>query len=134
MVSLLLSATLIGSAVALNNGVGRLPALGYDTFNAFSCNYNASSVLSQARAMNQSGLVAAGYNILILDDCYALKQRNATGHMVADPSKFPNGMQAFSKQVNQLGIKLAAYGDNGYETCAGYPGSYGYEEIDLQVN
>lgn len=133
MSSFLLSAALVGSALALNNGVGRLPALGYDTFNAFGCDYDATSVLGQARAMNQSGLVAAGYNILILDDCYALKQRNATGHMVADPAKFPNGMAAFSKQVNQLGIHLAAYGDNGYETCAGYPGSYGYEELDLQV-
>lgn len=51
--------------------------------------------------------------------------------MVADPAKFPDGILAFSRQVISFGIQLAAYGDNGYETCAGYPGSYGHEEMDL---
>jgi len=126
-------ACLTGATTALNNGVGRLPAMGYDTFNAFGCDYNASSVLAQAQAMHSRGLVDAGYSILILDDCYALKNRSADGSMVADPSKFPDGIPAFSKQVNKLNISLAAYGDNGYETCAGYPGSYGRELQDLQV-
>ena len=108
--------------------------MGYDTFNAFSCNYNASSVLAQAQAMRKLGLVDAGYKILILDDCYALKQRNASGYMVADPSKFPDGMQNFSSSINKLGMDLAAYGDSGYQTCAGYPGSYGHEEVDLQAS
>lgn len=125
--------TVAALTTALDNGVGRLPALGYDTFNAFGCAYNASSVLAQAKVMQQSGLVAAGYKILILDDCYALKERNSTGHMVADPAKFPNGMPHFSQEVNKLGISLAAYGDNGYETCAGYPGSYGRELLDLET-
>lgn len=119
----------VGNASTIK--VGRLPAMGYDTWNAYACDYNASVVLTQAKAMNESGLVAAGYNILILDDCYALKQRNATGYMVPDPAMFPEGMPAFSKQVNALGIHLAAYGDSGYETCAGHPGSYGREEMDL---
>ena len=83
--------------------------------------------------MQKHGLVDAGYKILILDDCYALKQRNASGYMVADPDKFPNGLPAFSTQINKLGMSLAAYGDNGYETCAGYPGSYGRELQDLQT-
>lgn len=130
---LLTAAGLFSAAVALNNGVGRLPALGFDTFNAFGCDYNASSVLAQAKAMQAHGLVNAGYNIIILDDCYALKERNATGHMVPDPKKFPDGIKAFSDEVNAMGIQLAAYGDSGYQTCAGYPGSYGREMQDLEV-
>ncbi|KAH0379172.1 hypothetical protein KCU84_g996, partial [Aureobasidium melanogenum] len=118
---------------SLQNGVGRLPAMGYDTFNAFGCDYNATSVLTQAKAMEEYGLVDAGYKLLILDDCYALKQRNGSGYMVADPSKFPDGMQNFSSSINELGIELAAYGDSGYQTCAGYPGSYSHEEKDLQT-
>ncbi|KAK3647404.1 hypothetical protein LTR22_013835 [Elasticomyces elasticus] len=126
-------AYMVISVAAFNNGVGKLPALGYDTFNAFGCDYNASSVAAQAKVMQKHGLVDLGYNILILDDCYALKERNETGHMVADPTKFPNGLPAFSAQINKLGIKLAAYGDNGYQTCAGHPGSYGRELQDLQT-
>lgn len=131
--ALLTVAALASSAAALNNGVGKLPALGYDTFNAFGCDYNASSVAAQAEVMQKNGLIDAGYKVLILDDCYALKQRNASGHMVADPAKVPQGMPAFSKQINKLGMSLAAYGDNGYETCAGYPGSYGHELQDLET-
>ena len=126
-------AAMASSTAALNNGVGKLPALGYDTFNAFGCDYNASSVPVQAEFMQKHGLIDAGYHILILDDCYALKQRNATGYMVADPAKFPDGLPTFSTRINELGMSLAAYGDNGYETCAGYPGSYGREVQDLQT-
>ena len=131
--SLATAAALISSVGAFDDGVGKLPALGYDTFNAFGCDYNASSVAAQAEVMHKHGLIAAGYKILILDDCYALKQRNASGYMIADPDKFPNGLPAFSAQINKLGMSLAAYGDNGYETCAGYPGSYGRELQDLQT-
>lgn len=131
--AVLVAAVAARSASAYNDGVGKLPALGYDTFNAFGCDYNASSVAAQAEIMQRSGLVDAGYQILILDDCYALKERNSTGHMVADPAKFPDGLPAFSSQINKLGMRLAAYGDNGYETCAGYPGSYGRELQDLQT-
>lgn len=131
--TLLLASSLTSTALALNNGVGKLPKMGYDTFNAFGCAYNSTLVLEQAQAMEKLGLVKAGYDMIILDDCYALKERNKQGEMVADPAKFPNGMPYFSGQVSEFGIQLAAYGDNGYETCAGYPGSYGHEEQDLKV-
>lgn len=48
-----------------------------------------------------------------------------------DPSKFPNGMKNFTAALKSMGISANAYGDNGYETCAGYPGSYGHEVQDL---
>jgi len=32
-----------------------------------------------------------------------------------------------------MDISLNAYSDAGYQTCAGYPGSYGHEEQDLQT-
>ncbi|RMY91896.1 hypothetical protein D0861_02785 [Hortaea werneckii] len=83
--------------------------------------------------MQEIGLVEAGYNILILDDCYALKERNATGHMVADLGKFLHGIEALSSHVNHHGVQLAAHGDNVYQTCAVYPGSYGRELQDLQT-
>lgn len=72
-----------GVAAALNNGVGKLPKMGYDTFNAFGCDYNSTSVLAQVEAMKKLGLVDAGYNSLILDDCYTLKNRSSSGELVA---------------------------------------------------
>jgi alpha-galactosidase len=79
----LVFATLASSAAALNNGIGKLPKMGYDTFNAFACTYDAATALAQAQAMMKHGLVAAGYNSFILDDCYTLKSRSSEGMLVA---------------------------------------------------
>ena len=118
--SLFLLGAILGTVTAYGNTVGKLPAMGYDTFNAFACDYNASSTLAQVEAMKDHGLVDAGYKIFILDDCYALKDRNASGYMVAEPEKFPQGLAALNQQMNAYGVSLAAYGDLGYRTCAGY--------------
>lgn len=120
-------------ALALDGPVGRLPAMGYNSFNAFQCTYNASLLEAQAKVLHERGLVEAGYKILTLDDCYALKERNSTGHLVDDLAKFPEGIAAFSKRVDTFGMRLAAYGDNGYKTCGGHPGSYGHEIQDLET-
>jgi alpha-galactosidase len=118
-------------AIALEGAVGRLPAMGYNSWNAFQCNYNASLLEAQAKVLHERGLVDAGYSIFSSDDCYALKERNSTGHMVDDPAKFPDGIATLSRSVQAYGMRLAAYGDNGYKTCGGYPGSYGHEMQDL---
>jgi len=123
----------VGGAAALNNGVGKLPKMGYDTFNAFACDYNSTTVLGQVKAMKERGLVEAGYNSLILDDCYTLKSRGQDGALVADPDKFPQGMKSFVREMKSYGVSASAYSDNGYMTCAGYPGSYDHELQDLQT-
>ncbi len=128
---LFIAVVLAGFSTALNNGVGKLPKLGYDTFNAFACSYNQTSVLAQAQAMVNHGLVEAGYNSMILDDCYALKNRSSNGSMIADLSKWPSGMKNFTDTIKSMGISASAYSDSGYETCAGYPGSWGHEVQDL---
>ncbi|KAF2498074.1 alpha-galactosidase [Lophium mytilinum] len=131
MYSILFAAAFTVSVAALNNGVGKLPFLGYDTWNAFACDYDADKVLAQAQAMKKHGLVDAGYKHIILDDCFTLRNRSKDGKLVEDPDKFPDGIKAFNKQLNKLGINGAAYSDAGYQTCAGYPGAYGHEAQDL---
>lgn len=131
--SLLIAAALAITVTALNNGVGKLPAMGYDTFNAFSCNYNSSNVLAQANAMKKRGSIEAGYKFIILDDCYALKNRSADGSLVADPEKISQGIKNFTASIKALGISASAYSDSGYETCASYPGSWDHEEQDLKT-
>lgn len=38
----------------------------------------------------------------------------------------------YAKQIHSLGLKFGLYQDYGTNTCAGYPGIIGYEEIDAQ--
>lgn len=42
-------------------------------------------------------------------------------------------MRNLTKKLRELGITASAYSDAGYKTCAGYPGSYGHEQQDLQT-
>ncbi|KAG5639099.1 hypothetical protein H0H81_006688 [Sphagnurus paluster] len=56
--------------------------------------------------------------------------------MVPNPDRFPNGINGVADQIHALGLKLDKWAqvisrsDAGTNTCAGYPGSLGYEEID----
>lgn len=51
----------------------------------------------------------------------------------ADLDKWPHGLRNLTDRLRQLGISSSAYSDAGYQTCAGYPGSYGYESRDLET-
>ncbi|KAL2844173.1 putative alpha-galactosidase B [Aspergillus pseudoustus] len=125
-------AALVGRASALDSGVGKLPKLGYNTFNAFECGYDADVVLSQAQAMKDLGLVDLGYNSFLFDDCMTEKTRNSKGRLVASAEKFPNGLKKLTSQLKKLGVSSSAYSDAGVQTCAGYPGSFGHEAQDLE--
>ena len=129
--SILFTASWVGLAWGLDNGVGKLPKMGYDTFNAFACNYSQTTILAQASAMVRHGLVAAGYNSMLLDDCYVLPNRSASGSLVADPAKYPHGMKNLTTSLGAMGISSSAYSSSGYLTCQGYPASYGHEMQDL---
>lgn len=74
-----------------------------------------------------------GYEYVNIDDCWSLKERNATGYIVADLQKFPQGIDGLANQVNALKLKLGIYSDAGTKTCAGYPGSLGHEKEDAKL-
>ena len=44
--------------------------------------------------------------------------------------QFPSGMANFSRVIRSKGLKLGLYTDRGTKTCAGRPGSFGFEQID----
>ncbi|KAH6850401.1 glycoside hydrolase superfamily [Chaetomium sp. MPI-CAGE-AT-0009] len=118
----------------LDNGVGRTPALGWNSWNQGGCNAaTAEIVLNTAQAFIDLGLKDLGYEYVNIDDCWSTKQRNSTGHLVADPSKFPKGIDGLAREVHDMGLKLGLYGDAGTLTCALYPGSYGSEQKDADT-
>lgn len=124
---------LLRSVYALDNGVGRLPVLGYNTWNAYQCNIDEDLLLSTASLLKSLGLQDAGYNQLNIDDCYAEKNRSAGGDIIADAVRFKGGMKNLTDQIHALGFKTGIYSDSGWYTCAGYPGSYQNELRDLKT-
>eukprot|EP00041_Stephanoeca_diplocostata_P012494 m.209367 g.209367 ORF g.209367 m.209367 type:complete len:700 (+) comp18979_c0_seq1:97-2196(+) len=110
------------------------PILGWSTWNEFRGNINESLIREVADAMESSGLLDAGYTYINLDDAWASYERNASGHMTADPSKFPNGMHALSAYVHAKGFKFGLYTARNNRTCGGtMPGSLGYEQLDADT-
>ena len=121
------------SALALGNGQALTPPMGWNDWNAYGCNVSEQLVEQTALAMHNDGLQAAGYQYVNIDDCWMSSSRNASGNLVANPSKFPDGIAAVASYVHSLGLKLGIYEDAGTATCAGYPGSYGHEQQDANL-
>ncbi len=109
------------------------PALGWNTWNTFTSNINEALVIESAKAMVETGLKDAGYEYIVVDDCWSLKERDENGRLVADPEKFPNGIKYVADKVHELGLKFGIYSCAGTVTCANYPGSYEHEFIDAKT-
>ena len=54
----------------LDNGLGRTPQMGWNTWNKFGCNINEELIKNTIDALNSSGLLEAGYKYINLDDCW----------------------------------------------------------------
>jgi len=107
--------------------------MGWNSWNKFGGSITDSITRGIADAMVSSGMQAVGYQYINIDDCWSSKNRDSNGNLVADSSKFPSGIKALADYVHGKGLKLGIYGDRGTQTCAGYPGSYGYETKDAQT-
>ncbi|KAK0444019.1 glycoside hydrolase family 27 protein [Armillaria borealis] len=119
--------------IALENGVGRLPFMGYNTWNAYYCNIDEDTIYDTAELVVSLGLKDTGYEYMNIDDCYAEKQRNSDGNIVENAKRFPSGMRNLTDRIHALGLKAGIYGDSGWYTCQMYPGSYQNEERDARL-
>ena len=63
--------------------------MGWNTWNTFGRDINEELVKTTADALVSTGLKDAGYEYLIIDDCWSKKERDENGRLQADPEKFP---------------------------------------------
>ncbi|MEG1427044.1 MAG: glycoside hydrolase family 27 protein [Oscillospiraceae bacterium] len=110
-----------------------VPAMGWNSWNTFAENINEALIMESADALVDNGLLALGYDYLVIDDCWSLKQRDATGRLVPDGEKFPHGMKYVADYVHSKGLKFGMYSCAGNLTCAGYPASFEHEFIDAET-
>lgn len=109
------------------------PPMGWNSWNLFQTNISEELVKGIADVMVSSGMKDAGYTYLVLDDGWMAMERDPkTGDLVPDPKKFPNGMKAVIDYVHSKGLKFGLYNCAGTKTCAGYPGTRGYEFQDAR--
>ena len=127
-------ATTNGEAPASRGSVtlAATPPMGFNTWNRFGCDVSETLVREIADAMVSSGMRDAGYEYVVIDDCWQV-ERGEDGIIVPDPERFPSGMKALADYVHGQGLKFGLYTDAGPKTCEGRPGSLGYEEVDADT-
>eukprot|EP00961_Rhodomonas_salina_P125225 1687230-Rhodomonas_salina.1 len=126
-------ALLISRSIALDNGVGRTPAMGYNTWNDLGCDgVSDAKIRSVVDKMASLGLKDLGYQYVNIDDCWA-RERDGDGVLIPIPEAFPSGIKGVADYVHQKGFKFGLYTDRGSKTCADYPGSLGYERLDAET-
>lgn len=117
---------------ALNNGLARTPPMGWANWNGFGCHYNAATIKSMADLLVSTGMKAAGYRYVLIQECIA-KYRDRDGNLIPNPKKFPHGMKAVVDYIHSKGLKAGIYTDVGSLTCAHYEGSFGHEQQDTNA-
>ena len=108
------------------------PPMGWNSWNKFGCNVSESLIREMADAMVQSGMRDAGYEYIVIDDCWQVG-RDSLGNIIPDPERFPGGMKALADYIHSLGLKFGIYSCAGSQTCQGRPGSRGYQFQDART-
>ncbi|KAI8618032.1 glycoside hydrolase superfamily [Chytriomyces sp. MP71] len=128
----LASVALVSGAAALDNGVGRSPAMGWNSWNRYGCRVNEELIKQAADYLVDSGLHRLGYEYVNVDDCWQAT-RDSNGRIHENPLTFPSGMQSLADYVHAKGLKFGLYSSAGTFTCQGKPGGLGFEVQDAKI-
>ena len=93
------------------------PPMGWNSWNTFGENINEKMIFETADVMAESGLRDKGYEYLVIDDCWSLRERDENGRLVPDPEKFPHGMKAASDYVHSKGLKFGILLRRKHDVC-----------------
>lgn len=118
--------------VLYNKKKDRLPAMGWNSWNAFGSGNTEALTKAMADKMVELGLDKLGYSYCVLDDgCY--KPEREDGKLVNEPNKFPSGFRALAEYIHAKGLKFGMYNDIGTNLCAGAAvGTYLHEVVDAK--
>jgi alpha-galactosidase len=116
----------------VSKGLALTPPMGWNTWNKFACDVSDELVRGMADAMVKSGMKDAGYQYVVIDDCWQVS-RDAQGNIVADAQRFPHGIKPVADYVHSLGLKFGIYSDAGALTCQKRPAGLGHEYQDART-
>jgi alpha-galactosidase len=106
------------------------PPMGWNSWNKFAHKINDNIIRAQADAMVTSGMKAAGYQYINIDEGWE-GTRDAAGNMQPNVG-FPD-MKALAAYVHSKGLKIGIYSSPGPKACGGFEASYGHEEQDARL-
>lgn len=103
-----------------SRNAAQVPPMGWSTWTTFKCNINETLVFESIEALSapSTGLNKAGYNYVLIDDCWAAP-RNASGFIQVDKTRFPRGFAPLVTAAHNRNLKIGIYTAVGETTCAG---------------
>ncbi|XP_013147924.1 PREDICTED: alpha-galactosidase A-like isoform X3 [Papilio polytes] len=127
----------------LDNGLARTPPMGWMSWGYYMCGDNCLDqphkcldeelILSVVDTFYNDGYQEAGYEYIVIDDCWSERERDSDGRLVPDRNRFPHGMKFISDYIHSKGLKFGMYTNVANITCMHYPGSRGYFGIDAMT-
>jgi hypothetical protein len=109
-----------GGAGGASGGGASGPPMGWASWNSFAAKINHDVIKAQADAMVASGLKAAGYQYVNIDEGWWQGTRDGAGNITVDTSEWPGGMQAIADYIHGIGLKAGIYTDAGKDGCGYY--------------
>ncbi|KAL4713737.1 hypothetical protein ACJJTC_004268 [Scirpophaga incertulas] len=127
----------------LNNSLARTPPMGWMSWGYYMCGANCEKnpekclnenlILTVADTFYQEGYQEAGYEYIIIDDCWSELERDSNGRLVPDRKRFPNGMKYIADYIHKRNLKFGMYTNIAKKTCMKYPGSRDHFDIDAKT-
>ena len=130
--TVLLAITFFGATAQKYDQLAKTPPMGWNSWNKFACNVSEKLIMQMADEMVSSGMQDAGYQYIVIDDCWQV-DRDENGEIVVDKDRFPHGMKYVADYVHSKGLKFGIYSCAGSKTCAGRPGGRGHEFQDART-
>lgn len=130
--TILLGITFFGASAQKFDQLAKTPPMGWNSWNKFACNVSEKLIMQMADEMVSSGMQDAGYEYVVIDDCWQV-DRDENGEIVVDKDRFPHGMKYVADYIHSKGLKFGIYSCAGSKTCAGRPGGRGHEFQDART-
>ncbi|MFD5517619.1 lectin [Streptomyces sp. NPDC127066] len=133
------------AAVATTQAAVTPPPMGWASWNSFASAIDYATIKAQADALVSSGMAAAGYTYVNIDEGWWQGARDSSGDISVDTARWPGGMKAIADYIHGKGLKAGIYTDAGKNGCGYYyptpsttpaaPGTglEGHDQQDLQT-
>ncbi|RZL39140.1 MAG: alpha-galactosidase [Rubrivivax sp.] len=108
-------------------GSAPTPPMGWSSWNAFQMDLTEQKVLDSAQVIVDTGLAAAGYRSINVDDGWWLQRRLTDGRLQVRTGLFPSAatggaagtsLRPFTDRIHALGLMAGLYSDIGRNACS----------------
>jgi alpha-galactosidase len=120
---------LLREALALDNGVGVTPALGYNTYQS-PWSFQGGDALLIADALEETGLKELGFRF-VNSDCGWQSNKNGRDERGLPIANMPNITET-AATLHHRGFKMGLYSSLSSVQCGGAPGGLYHEDLDAE--